>query len=221
MRRALFVWGGWDGHTPKESAALFAGWLAGQGYEVEISDSLDSFADPEKLKKLHLIVPVWTLGQLSEQQEQALCGAVAAGVGLAGWHGAMCDSFRSNTEYQWMTGGQFVAHPGGLQPAYNIRIVDHQHPITEDLPDFAIRDSEQYYMHVDPANHVLAVTPFDGGVNMPAVWTRVWGRGRVAYASFGHTYKDFDAGEARQIVQRSLLWASRQEPGVARRSDTN
>jgi type 1 glutamine amidotransferase len=209
MKRALFVCGGWDGHTPKESAALFASSLTRAGFGVEICNSLDVFADTAKLAALSLIVPVWTMGQLTAAQEQGLCNAVRAGVGRAGWHGTMGDSFRSNTDYQWMTGGQFVAHPGGIQPVYSVHIVDRAHPITRGLDDFEIPNSEQYYLHVDPANRVLATTTFADRTVMPAMWTRPWGAGRVAYASFGHTYKDFDVPAARAIVERSLLWASR------------
>jgi type 1 glutamine amidotransferase len=209
MKRALFVWGGWDGHTPKQSADLFAAWLTTQGYAVELSDKLETFADAAKLRAQDLIIPTWTMGQLSGEQEKSLCDAVAGGVGLAGWHGTMCDSFRNNTNYQWMTGGQWVAHPGDIRPAYDIRIVDHEHPITRGLRDFTMRNSEQYYLHVDPSNQVLATTTFDNGVVMPTVWTRPWGQGRVAYASFGHTDKDFEIPQAREIMQRALLWASR------------
>jgi len=209
MKRALFVCGGWDGHTPKESAEVLVPWLAEQGYEVDVSESLDSFADTARLNALDLIVPVWTMGRLTAEQEKGLCDAVASGVGLAGWHGTMCDSFRENTNYQWMTGGQWVAHPGDIRPAYRVRIVDPQHPITAGMGDFTLRDTEQYYLHVDPGNEVLADTTFDNGVVMPVVWTRTWGKGRVAYASFGHTYKDFETPEARRIMERCLLWASR------------
>ncbi|MGD8450759.1 MAG: ThuA domain-containing protein [Phycisphaerae bacterium] len=208
-KRALFVWGGWDGHTPRESTDVFAPWLSGQGYNVGVTDQLEVLADAEKLRTLDLIVPVWTCGDLTGEQEQALCAAVAAGTGLAGWHGTAGDAFRRNTEYQFMTGGQFVAHPGGIQPSYTINLVDREHPITRDLDDFDIPDSEQYYMHVDPANHVLATTTFPDGTVMPAVWTRRYGQGRVAYASFGHTWHDFNVPAAREIVRRSLLWASR------------
>jgi uncharacterized protein len=209
MKRVLFVWGGWDGHTPKECVEYFTPWLKQQGYEVEVEDKLDVYADTARLARLNLIVPTWTMGQLTGEQEQGLCGAVAAGVGLAGWHGTMCDSFRNQTDYQFMTGGQWVAHPGNIRPSYDVKIVDREHPITRGLKDFTLRDTEQYYLHVDPSNHVLATTTFEldaGGrapagasaepgaqrrVVMPAVWTRTWGQGRVAYASFGHTWKDF------------------------------
>ncbi len=217
MRKALMFWGGWDGHTPKQSADLFARWLAAEGFDVDVRDSLAVLDDGPNLRRLHLIVPVWTMGELTGDQEKNLCDAVAAGVGIAGWHGTMGDSFRNSSGYQHMVGGQFVAHPGGIQPAYKIGIVDREHPITRGLQDFLIPNSEQYYMHVDPANHVLATTPFESGVAMPAVWTKPWGAGRVAYASFGHTYRDFEVHEAREIVQRSLLWAARAEQRMANR----
>ncbi|MFQ5805592.1 MAG: ThuA domain-containing protein [Phycisphaerae bacterium] len=210
MKKAFFVWGGWEGHTPKQCVDIFAPWLAERGFAVEIADTLDVYRDVDKLRALSLIVPVWTMGELTDEQEKGLCDAVADGVGLAGWHGGMCDAFRNNTNYQWMAGGQWVAHPGDIVPAYQIKIVDHEHPITRGLDDFTMRDTEQYYLHLDPSNHVLATTGFGSGVVMPAVWTRMWGRGRVAYASFGHTHKDFDAPEAKQIVQRSMLWAGRE-----------
>ena len=133
---------------------------------------------------------------------------MAAGTGLAGWHGGMGDAFRSSTGFQFMTGGQFVAHPGDLLAAWDVRIVDRTHEITRGIDDFSVHDTERYYMHVDPGNHVLAVTPMDGGFDMPVAWTRRWGRGRVAYVSIGHTYKDFDIPQVREMVQRCLLWAA-------------
>jgi hypothetical protein len=209
-KRALFVWGGWEGHTPKQCVDLFAPWLAEQGFNVEISDTLDSFSDAEYLVDLSLIVPNWTLGHLSPDQERNLVEAVGtAGVGIAGWHGGMGDAFRGNTEYQFMVGGQFVAHPGDLLPEWIVKVVDPRHPITQGIDRFALRDTERYYLHVDPSNEVLAETRMEQGFDMPVVWTRPWGRGRVAYASFGHTYQDFDVPEAREIVQRSFLWAAR------------
>jgi type 1 glutamine amidotransferase len=143
-----------------------------------------------------------------------LQAAVRGGVGLAGWHGGMADAFRDNTDYQFMVGGQWVAHPGNIID-YRVDIGNHTHPITAGLAGFAMH-SEQYYMHVDPNNQVLATTTFDGthaawtaGTVMPVAWTRQWGAGRVAYCSLGHVLKDFDVPEAREIVKRGLLWASR------------
>ncbi len=208
------VWGGWDGHEPKQCVDRFAPFLRGQGYDVTISDTLDAYLDKEFLASLSLIVPVWTMGEISGDQFAGLRDAVASGVGLAGWHGGMCDSFRSNTEYQFLTGGQWVAHPGNII-RYTVNITAKDDPITAGLQDFEM-ESEQYYMHTDPSNRVLATTTFDGAVHpwiagtvMPVVWTRSWDRGRVFFSSLGHVARDFDGLEARTILERGLLWASR------------
>ena len=213
-KKALVVWGGWDGHTPRESAALYAGILRNEGYTVEVSDPLDAYLDQEKLLGLSLIVPVWTMGTITREQEQGLLKAVASGVGIGGWHGSMCDSFRNNTEYQWMTGGQWVAHPGGVID-YEVNLTQRDDPIVAGLEDFWLH-SEQYYMHVDPSNEVLATTTFSGqyaawikGVVMPVVWKRKYDQGRVFFASWGHVVGDFDVPAACEIVRRGLLWASR------------
>src|ERR1700733_8151748 len=110
-KKALIVYGGWSGHQPKETAELVGGDLTGAGFEVELSETLDSFLDEARLKTFDLIVPHWTMGQLTGEQEKALVGAVASGVGLGGIHGGMGDAFRGNTLYQFVVGGQFVAHP--------------------------------------------------------------------------------------------------------------
>ena len=223
-KKALFVWGGWEGHEPKQCVDIFAPWLEKQGFEVEISDTLDSYLDVEKLKSLDLIVQVFTMASITGEQERGLLEAVKSGVGLAGWHGGLADSFRSNTEYQFMVGGQWVAHPGGVID-YEVHITDHNDPITAGLSDFAMH-SEQYYMHVDPINEVLATTTFSGehapwieGVVMPVVWKKLYGKGRVFYTSLGHVAKDFDVPQVRTIVQRGMLWAARSLAEKSRDND--
>jgi type 1 glutamine amidotransferase len=214
VKSALIVWGGWEGHEPKQCVDVHAPFLEEQGYQVEIADTLDAYLDAEKMRSLDLVVPVWTTGTIERDQEQGLLDAVASGVGIAGWHGGMGDSFRNNPEYQFMVGGQFVAHPGGVID-YEVNITKPEDPIVAGLSDFKMH-SEQYYMHVDPSNQVLATMTFGGehapwieGTVMPVVWKRMWGQGRVFYTSLGHVASDFDVPEARTIVQRGMLWASR------------
>jgi hypothetical protein len=167
------------------------------------------------MDSLSLVVPIWTMGTITNEQENGLLGAVKSGVGIAGWHGGMGDSFRMNGEYQFMVGGQFVAHPDNIID-YEVKIVNHDDPITRGIADFAMR-SEQYYLHIDPSNEVLATTtfrdrtsaPWINGTVMPVVWKRRYGQGRVFYSSLGHVMKDFDVPEAREIQIRGMLWASR------------
>ncbi len=215
MKKALIVWGGWDGHQPKQCAEVFAPLLETKGFAVTVSNTLDSYLDKSLMQSLSLVVPIWTMGTITGEQETGLVEAVQNGVGLGGWHGGMCDSFRSNTRYQFMTGGQWVAHPDNIVD-YTINIVDHQDPITKGLKDFKMK-SEQYYLHTDPGNQVLATTTFGDnkeapwvkGTVMPVVWKRMWGKGRVFYSSLGHVAADFEVPEVREIQLRGLLWASR------------
>jgi hypothetical protein len=214
--KALIVWGGWDGHEPESVAQLLASALRGERFDVALSDSLDVFRDRGLLAGLSLIVPVWSMGTIEDDQLAGLLAAVEGGVGIGGCHGGMCDSFRQATDYQFMTGGQWVAHPGGDDVEYAVRFVDREHVITRGLDDFPVR-SEQYYMHVDPANHVLAVTRFpvadgphvpNGDVDMPVAWTRRHGRGRVFYCSLGHRRSVLEQEPALELCTRGLVWAS-------------
>jgi hypothetical protein len=214
MKKALLVWGGWPGHEPEQCINIFAPLLRQQDFEVEISNTLDAYLNADKMMAYNLISQVWTMGTITKEQEQGLLDAIKSGVGYAGWHGGMADAFRNNTEYQFMVGGQWVAHPGNIID-YEVNITNHHDPITAGLDDFKMR-SEQYYMHVDPSNEVLATTTFNSeycdwieGVIMPVVWKRRWGQGKVFYCSLGHVAADFDVPEAKEIVRRGMLWASR------------
>lgn len=214
MKSALLVWGGWNGHEPEKGARLFASFLESQGYETILAETLDIYTDAATMTRMDLVVPIWTMGTITGEQEKGLLSAVQAGVGLAGWHGCMADSFRQNPEYQFMVGGQWVAHPGNIYD-YTVHISKPEDPIVAGLADFRMH-SEQYYMHIDPLNEVLATTTFTGehapwieGCVMPVVWKKRWGQGRVFYSSLGHVRSDFDVLEALTIMQRGMLWASR------------
>jgi len=212
-RKALFVWGGWEGHKPKGMRDLFVPILEQEGIEVTVSDTLESYLDEALMNSIDVIVQAWTMGKLSKEQSKGLLKAVKEqGVGLAGWHGGLCDSFRDNTGYQFMTGGQWVAHPGG-QIDYEVFITEHEDPITAGLNSFK-QHSEQYFLHVDPGIKVLATTTFSGdhaewidGLVMPVVWKKVFGKGRVFYSSLGHNVDDYKVPEALEISKRGILWA--------------
>lgn len=216
MKRALVVWGGWDGHEPEQVAEHFAAVLEQENFDVHVSNTLDAFLDPG-LNDLSLIVPVWTMGEITNEQSKAVCDAVAEGVGIAGCHGGMCDSFRNNTDWQFMTGGQWVAHPGNDGVKYKIEFRG-THAIIDGLPDFWVK-SEQYYMHVDPGVQVLATCRFphddfpgphvNNPCDMPQVWVKSWGKGRVFYNALGHNRAVFDVGEATELMRRGFVWAAR------------
>ena len=219
-RKALIVYGGWDGHEPDKVADFFATLLRGDGFDVELSETLDAFKNAEMLTGLNLIVPIFTMSKITPEQRSPVCKAVAEhGVGLAGCHGGMCDAFREDTEWQFMTGGQWVSHPGNDGVNYMLKIDrSNPHPITDGIPDFKVC-SEQYYLHTDPGNNVLAYTefptpgvpgPHEGNpCKMPQVYTKMYGKGRVFYTALGHHRDVLEPNEPRELCRRGCLWAAK------------
>jgi type 1 glutamine amidotransferase len=212
MREALIAWGGWSGHEPEQGAAIVADMLREAGFKVWMETSTEAFADPA-LKDLSLIVPIMTMSRIEKEELANLSAAVRGGVGLAGYHGGMCDAFRDAPEYQFMCGGQWVAHPGNVID-YHVDITRPDDPVMAGIDGFDYR-SEQYYMHVDPSNEVLATTTFSGahapwieGVVMPVVWKRRHGAGRVFHSSLGHVAAEFAVPQMRTILLRGMLWAA-------------
>ena len=216
-KTALIVYGGWEGHHPRGVAELFRGVLIEDGFTVEMTDTVAALDNPAKLAGLSLLVPHWTMGKITAEQTANVLKAVEAGMGVAGCHGGMCDAFRENSEWQFLTGGQFVSHPGNDGTEYTVRITKVDSPITAGLGEFTVK-SEQYYMHVDPAVKVLATTRFpvadgphaaNGPVDMPVVWTKLWGRGKVFYNSLGHAPDVLSAEPCMTIMRRGFAWAAK------------
>lgn len=213
MREALIVWGGWAGHEPEDCAAIIKEMLEAEGFRVGLETSTAAFADPS-IHGLSLIVPLMTMSKIEKEEVRNLAAAVEGGVGIAGYHGGAGDAFREAVEYQFVIGGQWVAHPGNIID-YEVNVTRPDDPVMAGIGDFPY-NSEQYYMHVDPSNEVLATTTFSGehapwtrGVVMPVVWKRHYGKGRVFYSSLGHRAQEFQVPQMRTIFRRGALWAAR------------
>jgi len=232
MKAALFV-GGWEGHAPTDFADWCRDLLSANGFKVDVYDTLEPLANPDGMRDVDLIVPIWSsarsahrpeFGNMTKPQEDGLLELIGNGCGIAGWHGHMGDAFRDRPTYHFLIGGQFVAHPPGWPdnpvPSddfvdYDVTITNPAHEIVEGIDSFRLH-SEQYYMLVDPSNEVLATTTFSGehlwwieGSVIPVVWTRRWDRGRVFYCSIGHTLDDLKVPQVTEIIRRGALWAAR------------
>jgi type 1 glutamine amidotransferase len=214
-RKILMTYGGWDGHEPKKFVDYVGSWMKDEGAEVIESQTLDSYTDKGLMDSIDLVIQIYTMSSITNEQEKGLIQAVEKnGTGMAGWHGGMCDAFRNNVEYQYMTGGQWVAHPGGVID-YEVTIVDEADAVTQGLKNFPMK-SEQYYMHIDPNVKVLATTRFNGKVNswidgcvMPVTWKKMHGKGRIFYTSIGHNLGHvLDQPDAMEMIKRGIRWAS-------------
>jgi len=226
MKKALIFYGGWEGHDPARVSARFAEMLEKNSFAVDRVEGTEALEDGEKLLTYDLIVPCMTMSTLPRACEKKISYAVSRGVGLAGCHGGMCDAFRNSTEWQFITGGQWVAHPGNDGVKYTVNIRRGSSPIIDGIEDFEII-SEQYYLHVDPSIEVLATTRFplangyhaaNKPVDMPVAWTKYWGLGRVYYCSLGHNDGVFAASpSACLLMERGMLWAAEGKAYAAER----
>lgn len=207
MKKALIIHGGYEGHDPEKAANILAGILNEGDFHVVVSDTLKSLEDEELLSQVDLVVPHWTMGTLTKPQLENLLKAVENGAGLAGMHGGLGDGFRNETKFQFMVGGQFVAHPGDEGVTYDVVVKDPQHVITEGLSTFTVT-TELYYMHVDPVIEVLAYTETNG-IRMPVAWTKKYGSGRVFYCSLGHSVDIVSRPEVLTLMERGMLWAAK------------
>ena len=203
--------GGWAGHYP-EVIAKFALEHFLADYDVDVSDDLASL-ETAHLLDYDVIVPIWTVEKLTVNQEIALVTAIEHGVGMVTWHGT-ADAFNENHLFHFVLGGQFICHPGDFVN-YSVEFTAGDDPITVGLSAFKV-SSEQYYVHVDPNNDVLATTRFAGhrypwleGKVTPAAWKRTWGKGRVFYHSIGHTVTELAIPEVMEMTRRGLTWATR------------
>lgn len=229
MRRALVVRGGWDGHQPVAATELFLPFLREQGFEVDVHETNEVYADADVMAATDLVVQSMTMSSIGHDELWGLRGAVEAGTGLVGWHGGIADSYRNSSDYLQLVGGQFATHPG-KEPSlrvgdetdnylpYTVEITDlgREHPITAGLDDFEL-ESEQYWVLHDDLIDVLATTthptqpyhPWHRPITSPAVWTRHWGKGRIVVATPGHTPEVLQHPAVRTIVERGMLWAAR------------
>jgi len=211
-KNVLIVWGGWEGHNPELFSNMIESWLIDNSANVEVSNDLNIYSDYNYLKMFDLIVQSVTMSELKKEQEKNLLKAIRSGVGFAGAHGGIIDSFRESTDYQFMTGGQWVEHPGGMTH-FKVNIVENQ--FTQGIEDFEIY-SEQYYIHVDPNIEILAKTTFNGktypwidNVVMPVAWKKKYGSGKVFVITIGHDPNEFKKYEnGWKLLKRGLIWAA-------------
>jgi type 1 glutamine amidotransferase len=214
MRKAVIIWGGWQGHEPEQCAEIVGEMLRQDGFAVEITADLGVFGSAA-LPQADLLVPIITGESIEQRHAEALVEAVRGGLGLAGHHGSIATTFKESGPFRYVSGVTWVAHPGDIID-FRVNIIRPNDPLMAGIPDFDWR-SEQYYLHYDPSIDVLATTIFSGehdaavrNVTMPVVFKRHFGAGRVFYSALGHVAAEFDHPYMPLILRRGLAWAARQ-----------
>ncbi len=165
------------------------------GFAVDTTENAAMFTE-ENLARYSAVVFLNTTGDVLDHFQQAFFERyIQAGGGFVGVHAA------SDTEYHWpwfgkLVGAYFSNHPE-VQEA-SLRVVKHDHPSTDSLPDLWKRTDEWYNFY----NLNEQMTPlimldensYEGGKNgenHPIAWYHDFDGGRSFYTGLGHTPESY------------------------------
>lgn len=153
--------------------------------------------------------------KFTQAQQEALLAYVKNGHGFVSIHGA------DNAAKDWVDGwrdmlGAVFSHVG--QPdsktrkgSFKVKIAQPDHPVTQGVTDFEIKDELYYLLQIRGTLEPLATTEYDGQT-WPIAWVRDYGKGKVFHTVFGH--RDFGPGKddplrnpgLQKLVVQGLDW---------------
>jgi len=183
---------------------------------------------PEGLKDFDAIVVASATGDwgLDASQKAALLDFVRNGGGLVAIHGGV-DANHAWRDYVDMVGGEFVAHPfnNGEWPLFPFPLVneDASTPMTSFLPRHFTKQDELYVVRNFSRDESQVLVSLDKDVldmsripqalppnrDVPIVWIKQYGKGRVFASSFGHSKEAFDDPEIAHLYTEGIKWALR------------
>lgn len=159
--------------------------------------------------------------------------AVRGGTGVVAVHAAD-NSGRNWPEYERMIGDLWREGTGhGRFHAFDVDVVDRNHPVTRTMPNILMHPDELYHKLVNVHGvdrRVLASAfsdPKTGGTGNqePMILTRSFGKGRVLHTPLGHVWKGNIPSQAshrdpqfRGLIIRGTEWAATGTVSDARRA---
>ncbi|HEX5218787.1 MAG TPA: ThuA domain-containing protein [Verrucomicrobiae bacterium] len=196
-------------------------------FTVDATEDGAQFNDASLAQYAAVIFLNTTGDVLETNQQSAFERYIQAGGGYVGVHSA------TDTERSWPWYGQLIGawqfnHPPGTASA-TVKITDHAHPSTKDLPDRWVRTDEWYNFQSNPAGNVHVLAWLDEssasnyfasasgamGFDHPIAWCHEFDGGRSWYTALGHTSATFSEPMFRQHLLGGILWAAGAVPGDA------
>jgi len=128
---------------------------------------------------------------------------ISKGGGVLAVHSATA-SFKDSDRFTDILGGKFTGH--GPVETFTVTPVSPQSKIFQGIHAFRITD-ELYFHDLQP-DIETHFTAMHEGQQVPMVWTRIHGVGRVCYACPGHRAKVFKDRIYQEVLIRGLKWVS-------------
>ena len=207
MNKILYLYKAGDFHRGEAGGKELAAWLAAEAkFELETTADLDKLIDLPGGQ--YAAIVVYTTGlqdDLTPEREKGLLTFVANGGGFVGIHSA-ADSFRGNRNYVDMLNGEFQTHPAMQE--FPVVIQDHNHYLTVRMPNFSVTDEMYHLQNFDPDKCTVLATTHWQGKQMPMVYVREYGKGRLAYIALGHSEQAWQHVEFKKLLLRSIQWTT-------------
>jgi type 1 glutamine amidotransferase len=147
-------------------------------------------------------------------------------------HGGI-DANHGWKDYVDMVGGEFVSHPfnsdGWVVFPFPLLNENPGTPMTSFLPRQFVKQDELYVVRNFSRDDAEVLVSVDKGVldmsrvawqlppdrDIPVVWIKQYGKGRVFVSTLGHAKEAFDDPEVARIYLEGIKWALRLSGGDA------
>ena len=148
------------------------------------------------------------IGELTTEQEAGLLDYIEAGGGFFGLHTAAA-SFRESEGYHDMLNGFFNGHSPYMD--FSVSISDTDHPITQGLTDFEVKDELYYLKHnPDTSHHLMHAYDNTKDETHVMAFHHTYGKGRVFYFALGHDMVVLENPSFQEVIRRGVLWVGNQ-----------
>jgi type 1 glutamine amidotransferase len=187
-------------HDLLTAATVFQQLGVEAGFATRRAMGTNRFVDPGPATADADVYLLYTAGgQFTIEQQQALAGAVAAGKGLLGVHGA--NVLRAEDQPLCALLGSHRFDHGAEEGRYRVRIVG-DHPVTRGVADFDVHDEYGDFALADD------VTVLARCGELPVLYTREVGAGRVVFLALGHDMRSWGEPAVRALVRNAFVWAA-------------
>jgi type 1 glutamine amidotransferase len=178
--------------------------LSDSGFEFALAPdgpitSLDENIDLILIAKMNVNSPQDSTPWADEAASDLVESFVRSGKGLLVVHAG---TVGYQGKIRSMSGGTFIHHPHACEVTY----APSEHPLTLNVPEFAVHD-EHYFVDFDgQANVFLTSTSASG--KQPAGWCKNHGAGRTCTLTPGHFSAVWQDPTFHQLLGNALRWVT-------------
>lgn len=166
-----------------------------------------------RLSGASAVVLANTTGELPLPSRAALLRFVRSGGALVGTHSAS-DTWHEWPAYAPLLGAEFLRH--GSSQTGRLLVEAPGHAVVRGLPRSYRLHEEFYEFHSSPRRRARVLIRLDPASisdemrsDIPLVWARAEGRGRIFYDALGHFSETWGLPYHRRLVTQGLAWALR------------